>query len=1347
MKCWRYLPILCLGLCGFIGLSQAQTLALVHDRVNNTQTLAEVSATGGLTTLGTGVASCCSVSGALAARSNDTVFFVGNPTGSTTQTLYLLDSTTGNMTQAGQSFLTTLNILALAWDDDNDRLLALSRATVAGTITMQLNTVNTTDATLTPIGAGIADCCGVAVGVNALDADNQLWFVVTQQISTSQWQIITIDLSTGDLVMLAADLTQPPVSLSLDVDLMAIYHDASSVPGSPVERLATLDAINGDYTDIGTGLADCCFAIQGVAGIADDVILSVARLDAATGFAFFSTNIVSGVFTQQSNVPTDNVINALLGEVGGPEIVQGGSTTVVIDEDNTPQSFALTLDAIDELGGGLSWSISTPATMGTASVTTGTGLSQVINYTVNADVNGNDSFVVEVMDANADTDSIIVNVQINPVNDAPSFVIGAKQTVNEDAGLQTVANWVTAISPGPANEAAQLVQFLVSNDNAGLFSAAPAVAADGTLSYTPAPNVSGSATVMVQVMDDGGTASGGQDTSAVQVATITILPVNDAPSFVAGPDQSILEEAGPQTVPAWATAISPGPADEVSQLLNFVVSNNNSAFFSQQPVVDAATGTLSYTPALDAAGTAIVSVQLMDNGGVANGGVNISAVQMFNINIEDINDAPSFTSGPDQTPLEDAGPQTIAWATNIDPGAASETGQTLTFIVSNNNNALFTVQPAIDQTGILTFTTAADEVGSALVDVQLMDDGGTANGGMDSSAVFQFSIDVIEVNDAPSFTIGPNQTVLEDSGAQTVAIWVTNISPGPASENSQVLTFSVSSDNTALFSQQPAVDGATGTLTFTSAADAVGIATLSVQIMDDGGTANGGVDTSVVQMATIELQAVNDPPSFTIGANQTVDEDAGAQTVNNWVAGISTGPADESAQTVVQFIVSNDNAGLFAVAPAVALDGTLTYTPADDESGIAVVSVQAMDDGGTADGGVDTSAIQTAMIEVRAVNDAPSFVPGPNQTVTEDAAPQTVPAWATDINANRGGVQVLTFLVSNDNNALFSVQPGIDATTGDLTYTPAADANGTALVDVQLMDDGGTANGGVDTSPVEQFSIELSAVNDAPVFVVGPDVFAFDEDGPQVISPWATGIDAGPVDENGQALTFNIIGNTNPAIFAVQPTVAPDGTLSFAPQLDGDDDSVITVELMDDGGIADGGVDTSVPQSFTITVGPAITDLVLSISSTNVPLVIHPFVEFDLVLDLVNNGPQNATNVITEVALSSELEFVSSMGGCASLGGGLVIWNLPILANGDNATCIFTVQVTGLGTLTAVGTTMGDQMDPDPVNNTDITLAQVLESVPLEVPTLSRLSLLLLALALLALGWSQRRRFEANKSG
>src|SRR5205823_3911338 len=117
------------------------------------------------------------------------------------------------------------------------------------------------------------------------------------------------------------------------------------------------------------------------------------------------------------------------------------------------------------------------------------------------------------------------------------------------------------------------------------------------------------------------------------------------------------------------------------------------------------------------------------------------------------------------------------------------------------------------------------------------------------------------------------------------------------------------------------------------------------------------------------------------------------------------------------------------------------------------VTVRAQDNGGTAGGGQDTSAAQTFTITVNAVNDPPSFTKGADDAVNEDTGARVVPDWATNISAgppDESG-QTVAFQVTNDNNALFSVQPGIDP-TGQLTYTPAADANGSATVTVTAQD-------------------------------------------------------------------------------------------------------------------------------------------------------------------------------------------------------------------------------------------------------------------------------------------------------
>jgi PAS domain-containing protein len=328
------------------------------------------------------------------------------------------------------------------------------------------------------------------------------------------------------------------------------------------------------------------------------------------------------------------------------------------------------------------------------------------------------------------------------------------------------------------------------------------------------------------------------------------------------------------------------------------------------------------------------------------------------------------------------------------------------------------------------------------------------------------------VNQAPSFTAGASQTVLEDSGAKSVTAWATAISPGPASESSQAVTFMVTVDNAALFAVQPAV-APNGTLTFTAAADANGVATVTVTAHDDGGTANGGTDASAPRAFTITIDPVDDAPSFSAGANQTILEDAGAQSVGGWATAVSPGPANESSQAVT-FTASGDNTGLFAVQPAVAPDGKLTYKPAANANGVATVTVTARDDGGTANGGTDTSPPQTFTITVRPVNDAPSFTAGSDQTVVSLLGAQSIPGWATNILEGPAdeSPQTISFVVTNDNPGLFAAQPAITP-TGTLTYTPNALAIGSATVTVRAVDNGGTADGGADTSLPQTFTITI----------------------------------------------------------------------------------------------------------------------------------------------------------------------------------------------------------------------------------------------------------------------------------
>ncbi|PYS57406.1 MAG: hypothetical protein DMF74_26130, partial [Acidobacteria bacterium] len=168
----------------------------------------------------------------------------------------------------------------------------------------------------------------------------------------------------------------------------------------------------------------------------------------------------------------------------------------------------------------------------------------------------------------------------------------------------------------------------------------------------------------------------------------------------------------------------------------------------------------------------------------------------------------------------------------------------------------------------------------------------------------------------------------------------------------------------------------------------------------------------------------------------------------------------------------------------------------------------------------------------------------------------------------------------------FSSLPALSP-TGTLTYTPGTDANGSATITVVLKDNGGVLNGGVDTSAPKNFTITVNSVNDAPTFTKGPDQSVNANVGAQTVANWATNISAGPANESGQTLTFNVTGNTNPGLFSAGPAISSSGTLTYTPTANVSGAAMITITLQDNGGTAFGGFDTSGPQSFTISVNCA----------------------------------------------------------------------------------------------------------------------------------------------------------------
>ncbi|MCA9258916.1 MAG: hypothetical protein KDA61_06935 [Planctomycetales bacterium] len=164
-------------------------------------------------------------------------------------------------------------------------------------------------------------------------------------------------------------------------------------------------------------------------------------------------------------------------------------------------------------------------------------------------------------------------------NAAPSFVKGSDVTTFENIGQQTIAGWATSISPGGADETDQTLSFLVETDRPELFELAPSIDVGGTLRFTPQLHQTGVAEVSVRLMDDGGTANGGSDVSALQTFFIHVNPcafdadlINWRLSFTG----DAAADRGVATANQCIAILAEGASDSVVMEQTFVMPTNPS---------------------------------------------------------------------------------------------------------------------------------------------------------------------------------------------------------------------------------------------------------------------------------------------------------------------------------------------------------------------------------------------------------------------------------------------------------------------------------------------------------------------------------------------------------------------------------------------------------------------------------------------------------------------------------------------------------------------------------------------------------------------------------------------------
>lgn len=465
-------------------------------------------------------------------------------------------------------------------------------------------------------------------------------------------------------------------------------------------------------------------------------------------------------------------------------------------------------------------------------------------------------------------------------------------------------------------------------------------------------------------------------------------------------------------------------------------------------------------------------------------------------------------------------------------------GQKLNFSVTSlsfdqaNAAQFFEKLPTVDLQGQLRYKLAKDAYGTFEFSVVLNDDGSSnsTRGDLNSSIPARLTITGRPVNDrpviAPQFNTpatNPLRFELSEGGSQKVLVNGDGTSPGlldvflvgPANEAANI----VPGGNQSLSLTQPIpittaqggklelITPTTGSpyFRYTPRANYVGPDNFNYTVTDNGVTVpvgTGGVAKNDPQIATGTVSfivlPVNDAPQFSGAGDVTSNEDTntgsgrGVVTIANWATNVQAGPpgADDEIGPPGQglqfkILPIGGNLDLFTVAPKAVVNSggtaSLQYTLAPNANGSATFTVQLFDDGpdNLGNGDINKSDIRTFTINVTPVNDAPSFIPGGTVTVFEDRGPYSS-TWATSIAPGPAdeasqGVSFTVAPVAPSDAALFTAngQPQISS-TGVLTFTPAANANGTARVRVIAIDSEGAQSAAVN------LDIVVTPVNDFP---------------------------------------------------------------------------------------------------------------------------------------------------------------------------------------------------------------------------------------------------------------------------
>ncbi|HBI3714314.1 TPA: tandem-95 repeat protein, partial [Vibrio parahaemolyticus] len=300
-----------------------------------------------------------------------------------------------------------------------------------------------------------------------------------------------------------------------------------------------------------------------------------------------------------------------------------------------------------------------------------------VTYTPNDNYHGTDSFTYIVTSGGV-SESTTVSVDVTPVNDAP---------VAKDDIATTQEDTAVTIDVLPNDSD-------VDGDKLSIESASvpkeqgTVEVVNGKLVFTPAENFNGDAEITYTVTD-------GQLTDEAKV-TVTVNPVNDAPTIKVDAVESITEDAvNTDTVVATLTVRD---TDTPEDQLTVSLENNSNGYF-----VLVGNEVKLTQAGVDAVNNDELNLKDLTISASVSDGVNPTANDSDSLIVNRVNDAPTVENAiADQVLSEDFASYTIDLN-----DAFKDSDSALNFSVSGNSNVLVSIE-----NGIATISPTADWNGS-----------------------------------------------------------------------------------------------------------------------------------------------------------------------------------------------------------------------------------------------------------------------------------------------------------------------------------------------------------------------------------------------------------------------------------------------------------------------------------------------------------------------------------------------------------------------------------------------------------------------------------------------------------